>query len=301
MADIETDFPPLAAVTGLPRTPAVSIGMPVYNGAGFIRDALDSLLAQTFTDFELIISDNASTDDTQAICAAYAARDPRIRYIRQPRNQGGVPNFLYVLQQARGDYFMWAAHDDIWAPDWLDVLIAGLGPEDFAVRGALRFIWTGGTIIERRPADYRKGDYLRFFLGRETTQNARNMYVYSLFRRAGLAALDFTPLKDDLYSWDYLFTFQMLQKGNLRCLPATCQTYRLHAASDGSRVMKKYKTRQRLMFKVHPFSYYVHYVQSAPKGVKWRIALAIPFKHALNQVQLWWRGFRKIILGLENV
>ncbi len=301
MADTAVDLLAMSGAPGESRNPAVSIGMPVYNGAKYIREALDSLLAQSFTDFELIISDNASADETQAICEAYAARDTRIRYVRQPENQGGVPNFLYVLRAARGEFFMWAAHDDIWAPNWLETLIAAFRPEDFAVRGALRFIWTGGTVIERRPADYRKGETLRCFMGRETTQNARNMYVYSLFRRDNLLALNFAPLLDDVYSWDYLFVFQMLQKGDLRCLAGTHQIYRLHEASDGSQVMRRYKTPQRLIFKVHPFSYYKHYIEAAPPGEKMIIALAIPFKHALNQAQLWWRGFRKIILGLENV
>jgi len=99
--------------------PLVSIGMPVYNGARYIREALDSLLGQTFTDFELIISDNASTDNTEAICREYAAKDERIRYIRQPHNLGASANFKFVLDEALGEYFMWAAHDDKWSSNYL--------------------------------------------------------------------------------------------------------------------------------------------------------------------------------------
>lgn len=101
------------------HVPKVSIGMPVYNGEKFIRKALDSLLAQTFIDFELIISDNASTDGTPDICAEYANRDKRIRYIRQKQNYGAIWNWNYVLRQATGEYFMWAAHDDTRSPDCL--------------------------------------------------------------------------------------------------------------------------------------------------------------------------------------
>ena len=100
--------------------PQVSIGMPVYNGEKFIREALDSLLAQTFTDFELIISDNASTDGTEAICREYAARDPRIRYVRQSENRGAAANFRFVLDEAVGEYFMWAAADDIWGKGFIE-------------------------------------------------------------------------------------------------------------------------------------------------------------------------------------
>jgi len=113
----------MAPVTGKP-IPRVSIGMPVYNGEKFIRDALDSLLAQTFTDFELIISDNASTDDTEAICRGYAAKDARIRYVRQAENLGAAANFKFVLDEAVGEYFMWAAHDDVFFEHHLAVLVS---------------------------------------------------------------------------------------------------------------------------------------------------------------------------------
>ena len=102
------------------RIPKVSIGMPVYNGEKFIRKALDSLLAQTFTNFELIISDNASTDQTQKICKEYEAQDKRIRYVRQMKNLDPMWNFNFVLQQASGEYFMWAACDDIWGKPFIE-------------------------------------------------------------------------------------------------------------------------------------------------------------------------------------
>jgi glycosyltransferase involved in cell wall biosynthesis len=100
-------------------TPQVTIGLPVYNGEDFLEQALDGLLRQTFTDFELIISDNASTDRTAEICAAYAARDRRIRYIRQQTNVGAAPNHNLLVPLARGRYFKWAGHDDIYAPELL--------------------------------------------------------------------------------------------------------------------------------------------------------------------------------------
>lgn len=99
--------------------PKVSIGMPVFNGAEYIREALDSLLGQTFSDFELIISDNASSDETETICRKYAQRDSRIRYVRQSENKGAAANFGFVLDRAKADLFMWAAYDDLWAPNYL--------------------------------------------------------------------------------------------------------------------------------------------------------------------------------------
>jgi len=97
----------------------MSIGLPVYNGEQFLKEALDSILAQTFEGFELIISDNASTDGTEAICLAYAGKDARIRYVRSPQNLGAAWNFNRVFELARGEYFMWAAHDDVQAPEFV--------------------------------------------------------------------------------------------------------------------------------------------------------------------------------------
>ena len=99
--------------------PLVSIGMPVYNGERYIRQALDSLLAQDFENFELIISDNASTDRTQEICLEYAARDRRVRYYRNETNMGMIWNYNQVFELSSGEYFMWAAHDDYWEPCYL--------------------------------------------------------------------------------------------------------------------------------------------------------------------------------------
>lgn len=101
--------------------PLVSIGMFVYNGDACIRDAIESILNQTFKDYELIISDNASSDKTEKICREYANKDQRIHYIRQLKNFGAAKNMLYVLDQAVAEYYMWAAHDDIKSPDFLEL------------------------------------------------------------------------------------------------------------------------------------------------------------------------------------
>jgi glycosyltransferase involved in cell wall biosynthesis len=100
--------------------PRVGVGMPVYNGSNYIRQAIESLLAQTFTDFELLICDNASTDDTEAICRKYAEQDNRIRYVRNRVNLGGGPNNTRVFELSRGEYFKIANHDDICHPEFLE-------------------------------------------------------------------------------------------------------------------------------------------------------------------------------------
>jgi len=106
--------------------PRVSIGLAVYNGENFLAKAIESILAQTFTNFELILSDNASTDGTEAICRSYAARDQRIRYHRNPENIGGANNENQTFRMARGEYFRWAAHDDVCAPELIAKCVAVL-------------------------------------------------------------------------------------------------------------------------------------------------------------------------------
>lgn len=98
----------------------VSVGMPIYNGAEYLAEAINSILAQSYPFFELIISDNASIDKTRDICEYYAAKDNRIKYFRQSMNRGAVYNFEFVLQQSEGVYFMWAAYDDLWSSNFIE-------------------------------------------------------------------------------------------------------------------------------------------------------------------------------------
>ncbi|MEE9411890.1 MAG: glycosyltransferase [Methylococcales bacterium] len=100
--------------------PRVSIGMPIYNGDNYVEQTLKSLLAQSFENFELIISDNGSTDKTREICLTYAAADPRIHYQRSDQNRGASWNFNNVVDLARAEFFMWAAHDDLWDPQYIE-------------------------------------------------------------------------------------------------------------------------------------------------------------------------------------
>jgi glycosyltransferase involved in cell wall biosynthesis len=99
--------------------PRLTVGLPVYNGERYLAESIDSLLGQSYTDFELIISDNASTDDTPGICERYAKQDSRIQYHRQPTNIGLAPNHNFCAEQAKGELFKWAAGDDLYHRDLL--------------------------------------------------------------------------------------------------------------------------------------------------------------------------------------
>jgi len=108
------------------RAPTLSVGLPVYNGQSYLAESINALLGQSYEDFELIISDNASTDDTAEICHYYQEKDSRIRYFRQELNIGGAPNHNFLVEQARGELFKWASDDDLYARDLLGRCVAVL-------------------------------------------------------------------------------------------------------------------------------------------------------------------------------
>ncbi len=104
----------------------VFIGMPAYNGERFIREAIESIVEQSYADWVMLISDDASADKTRAICEEYTKKDPRITYYRQEKNIGQFKNFKFLLDHAEGEYFMWAGHDDLWDKDFLKVCVENL-------------------------------------------------------------------------------------------------------------------------------------------------------------------------------
>ena len=106
--------------------PRLTIGLPVYNGEKYVGESLEALLGQSFTDLELIISDNASTDGTGDICRRYEKQDSRVRYFQQPRNIGLAPNVNFIVGQARGELYKEASHDDLYARNLLESCIEAL-------------------------------------------------------------------------------------------------------------------------------------------------------------------------------
>lgn len=134
--------------------PTVTIGLPVYNGEAYLEQALDALLAQSFEDFELVISDNASTDGTPEICRAYCERDSRLRYVRQEVNIGAAPNHNVLVGYARARYFKWASHDDVYEPELLRVCVEALEsrPEVVLAHGRDALLDEKGDVV--RPLTY---------------------------------------------------------------------------------------------------------------------------------------------------
>jgi glycosyltransferase involved in cell wall biosynthesis len=171
--------------------PRVSIGLPVYNGERYLARTIASILAQDFGDFELVICDNASTDRTAAICGAFAERDARIRYHRNPRNLGAGPNYDRCFHLARGTYFKWAAHDDSLAPDFLSRTVAAMDAAPDAV------LCTVG-VAEIDAEDRVQRVYRNHFPGIDSPDPARRLAAlihtrhesedfFGLYRREALA------------------------------------------------------------------------------------------------------------------
>lgn len=167
----------------------ITIGLPVYNGASTLRPVLDSLLAQTWTDFELIISDNASTDDTSRICMEYSEHDERVRYVRQPCNIGAEANFRYVLDVAESEFFMWAAADDVRSPDFLERNLAFLraNPEYVASTSPTRFEGKGFNLRAMGDAPLIEEDRYQRLVNFFDAWHANGRF-YALFKRDAVSA-----------------------------------------------------------------------------------------------------------------
>ncbi len=125
----------------------VSIGMPIFNGETYLEEAITSLLSQTHTNLELVISDNCSNDRTRDICLKYQEKDHRIIYFRQEDKIDPEDNFQFVLEHSTGDFFMWAADDDTWDDEWVEKLAHHIEKYSSAVFGAVQYTSSNGNNI----------------------------------------------------------------------------------------------------------------------------------------------------------
>jgi glycosyltransferase involved in cell wall biosynthesis len=139
--------------------PLVSVGFPVYNGGSRFPKALDALVAQTYPNIEIVISDNCSTDGTGAVAESYCKHHSHIRYCRNSSNIGAPLNFQRTLDLARGEYFMWAADDDLWEPTFVSKIMEGLLSDPEYVTGFCqldKFRHSDGALIQklRQPPQF---------------------------------------------------------------------------------------------------------------------------------------------------
>jgi glycosyltransferase involved in cell wall biosynthesis len=213
--------------------PRVSIGLPVYNGERYLRECLDSILGQSFRDFELVIGDNASTDGTERICREYAAADKRIHYFRNPQNLGAAENYNRVFHASTADLFKWAAHDDMMDPTMLEACISALDADPGAI---LAFSET--MLIDEQGAPLRQYENdlhldaesaSERFRGCLLRQSAMCTPVFGVFRRSALAR---TALIGKYSDSDQVLLAHLALIGRFHEVPGVLMYRRIHPAAS---------------------------------------------------------------------
>lgn len=200
-------------------SPKISIGMPVYNGDNYLERAIRTVLEQTFRDFELIICDNDSSDKTQGICERFANEDQRVRYIRHLENIGAAANFRYSFHESKGEYFKWAAHDDTFAPTYLEKTCAALdeAPDAVLAHAITEIVNPKGLCLEVYDHINANTDSLsrkERLAGRLKT--LRCIEVFGLMRRSALAE---TELLGPHVAHDRTLLNEMALKGRFVGVP----------------------------------------------------------------------------------
>lgn len=207
----------------------VSLSLPVYNGEKFVAKAIESALAQDFDSFELIVTDNASTDRTEAICRELAAQDARIRYVRNERNLGAAANFNRGFELAVGEYFKWCAHDDFVSTNFVGAAVRALDtdPKAVAAYGRLEYVDREGNIISRGQGRPDVSVFEKTFPDMQGVSPARRFamlinaggsdnVMFGVMRRSALAT---TSLHRPYYMSDRALLVELVMQGAFAYVP----------------------------------------------------------------------------------
>jgi glycosyltransferase involved in cell wall biosynthesis len=221
----------LAIELGSPDTarahaPLLSIGLPVYNGARHLREAIDSLLAQDFRAFELVISDNASTDETETICKEYAARDGRVRYLRNEANVGAAANYNRVFEASVGKYFMWGSDDDVWDPRFARLCINRLedSPGAIMCMGQIAFMREGGE--DWADFEYETFDTEGLSVEVRVHEVTKQLAAYAVYSVIRSSALRSTRLMLPTFGPDSRLLLELTLLGDALTVPEILFRYR---------------------------------------------------------------------------
>lgn len=274
--------------------PLISIGLPVFNGGKYIKEALDTALNQTYKNFELIISDNGSTDNTQSICEDYCANDKRIKYTRQPENMGSAWNFKFVLEQSAGKQFAWIACDDFRNNNWLELLAQNIG--DAAVIFG-NYCYVGENII-RAPKAYKRNEHIQFFL--DSSDTGKNFFVYGLFNKAYLNNANFDYF-DILVGGDQVFLLDLLSRGDFKVINGTVMHYRLHSQSDSVARVLKYGNLWARLVSIFPLDFYIKSLAATPQKNRLKLLCCIPVKYLTEQLAQYKKIFKLILNPDEKI
>lgn len=208
-------------------SPLVSIGLPVFNGEAYLRRALDSLLAQDYPNFELIVSDNASTDGTQAICQEFAARDSRLKVYRNETNLGSVFNFNRVFELSSGKYFAWAGNDDWWESGFISKCVMTLerNPDAVLCYTLAQFVDRAGQHMAIIDSDVTTRGLMR--LERLHTAILRLNSAEAIYGMMRSESLRKTIIVQDCFGPDKSLIYQLAILGHIVKVPEVLHHYRL--------------------------------------------------------------------------
>jgi glycosyltransferase involved in cell wall biosynthesis len=271
--------------------PRVSIGLPTYSRPVELAQCLRDLSAQTFQDLEIIVSDNASPDpEVERLVRLAAATDPRIRYVRQARNIGPIPNFQAVLAEARGEFFIWAADDDRRAPEFLEELVRILDRDPTAVFAFCNFDTRdcAGNLMPKRqnflppmqtmthPSAFVR--QVRFFAIPEGTSKPHP--IYGLIRRKALA--DFSwPRFVERVGWhgaDSLFVCWLLGRGRLALSDRKLMTFTVDTVKNYGVPEIASRLGRHISNVWHLLVYAFRHLKVSSSGAAFVIFLLMPLK-----------------------
>lgn len=238
------------------KSPKVSIGIPVYNGEKYLKLAIDSLIKQSFQDFEIIISDNASTDKTEEICRLFQSQDKRVVYHRNPVNIGAASNYKKVFELAKGEFFKWMAHDDKCSPNYLEECVKVLEDDPNVVMCFPKFV-----LIDDRDNPFpliEKNTYITPGKRIITTNLQRNFMsvhpserywevlyqtteCYEFFGLSRRDIIEQTSQHDAFYGSDKVLLCELAVMGKLKEVPSATGYFRIH--NEQSQSLKSSKER----------------------------------------------------------
>ena len=263
----------------------IFIGMPAYNGARFIEKAIDSLVNQSFQDWQLLVSDDCSNDETAQIVQEYTKKDSRITYYRQEKNLGLFANFKFVLDKANAPYFIWTAHDDIREKDYLKVCVEKLENNSslsFATTVLATIDSSGKTLIEEKDLLKLSGkpsflSVARYVLQPEILGKCNLMY--GLFRTSVMREVWEAYPQRHVWGQDYMFSLALISRFNIYVDERILFKKRIGGFSDSKtptdNLKNKSKNPKNQMFPFGRFTQYFNGHMEALHGTPYRGIVAI--------------------------
>lgn len=239
--------------TNLSAQISVTVCLPVYNGEPYLRECLDSLAAQTYKDFIVVVIDNASTDGTAALCRSY--EDDRFFYARNPINIGSVPNHNRALEIARSKYVKLFSADDVLFPETLELQVAALEHHPDVVLATCNYIVTDHQLNPLKEAKNLAGVQSGKNAIARCAARIENLIgnpSSTLLRCEALGNLRFDPKRKWLA--DLILHCQLLRRGNYINIDQSGFLYRRHSATDSEVGCPPHIRRADESFFVHRYA-----------------------------------------------